>query len=222
MSPDLHKNSDFTTLNSNSAAVLSDKSDNLSASKYSLTYYNNLNTNNDFVKSNNNKENGVDLNASKPPTLPTPTSSTTSINSNCPSPSISSDNHMSIVSLNDDDIDSSSVADSDSDTEDIPAAVDFVQPNIGFRALNGTVIKDNSVDLVQHRDTAKQTSIGSIAVQNSSDITFGNKTFYQGPVTIKQFLLEKDHWVQRENGTDNPCYVPTDENDPVHIPSKSE
>lgn len=29
---------------------------------------------------------------------------------------------------------------------------------------------------------------GNIVVKNSQDVHFGNKTFYQGPVTIKQFL----------------------------------
>lgn len=31
-------------------------------------------------------------------------------------------------------------------------------------------------------------SFGNIAVTNSTDVHFGNKTYYQGPVTIKQFL----------------------------------
>lgn len=33
--------------------------------------------------------------------------------------------------------------------------------------------------------------IGRVSVQNASDITFGNKTFYQGPVTIKQIVMNK-------------------------------
>ncbi|XP_031623044.1 peptidoglycan-recognition protein LC-like [Contarinia nasturtii] len=44
-------------------------------------------------------------------------------------------------------------------------------------------------------------NIGSIAVQNSSDITFGNKTFYQGPVTIKQFVYDKNKWNETEPRT---------------------
>lgn len=33
-----------------------------------------------------------------------------------------------------------------------------------------------------------QLLFGNIAVQNASDITFGNKSYYQGPITIKQCL----------------------------------
>ncbi|XP_045464972.1 peptidoglycan-recognition protein LE-like isoform X2 [Harmonia axyridis] len=32
-------------------------------------------------------------------------------------------------------------------------------------------------------------TFGNICISNGSDIHFGNKTFYQGPVTIKQFVL---------------------------------
>lgn len=33
--------------------------------------------------------------------------------------------------------------------------------------------------------------ISSVALQNSSDITFGNKTLYSGPITVNQYGLEK-------------------------------
>lgn len=33
-----------------------------------------------------------------------------------------------------------------------------------------------------------QLAFGNVAITNSSDVHFGNKTYYQGPVTIKQFL----------------------------------
>ena len=48
-------------------------------------------------------------------------------------------------------------------------------------------------------NNAEQSRIGTVAVQNSTDITFGNKTFYQGPVTIKQFLLDEKNskWIKR-------------------------
>lgn len=33
-----------------------------------------------------------------------------------------------------------------------------------------------------------QLAFGNVAITNSNDVHFGNKTYYQGPVTIKQFL----------------------------------
>jgi len=48
-------------------------------------------------------------------------------------------------------------------------------------------------------------NIASIAIKDSTDITFGNKTHYHGSVTIKQFLLdrEKGKWIE---GVDNTAY----------------
>lgn len=37
-------------------------------------------------------------------------------------------------------------------------------------------------------DDANKSNFGNICVSNSNDVHFGNKTFYQGPVTIKQFV----------------------------------
>ncbi|XP_017776604.1 PREDICTED: peptidoglycan-recognition protein LC-like [Nicrophorus vespilloides] len=62
-------------------------------------------------------------------------------------------------------------------------------------------------------------SFGNIAVSNSTDVHFGNKTFYQGPVTIKQFLYDAENisktngFIANENkefnieGSDNPSFV---------------
>lgn len=33
-------------------------------------------------------------------------------------------------------------------------------------------------------------NIGSISVQNASDVTFGNKTFFNAPVVIKQLVVD--------------------------------
>lgn len=134
-------------------------------------------------------------------------------------------NHISIRSLDDDDNLSSSVADSDSDLDDLPTT-DFIVQSIraGSAAAEGSsqyqqskeaggngivVIKQSPTELVQTREKPVKPNIGSIAVQNSSDITFGDKTFYQGPVTIKQFLLENNQWRPRNtaDGSDNPAYV---------------
>ncbi|XP_016958954.1 peptidoglycan-recognition protein LC isoform X4 [Drosophila biarmipes] len=52
--------------------------------------------------------------------------------------------------------------------------------------------------------------IGSIALTNSTDVTFGDKHFYEGPVTIQQFLIDnRDKWKAGEGpagGQDNPAF----------------
>ncbi|XP_037045309.1 peptidoglycan-recognition protein LC-like isoform X1 [Bradysia coprophila] len=119
------------------------------------------------------------------------------------SPSI---NNVTIESLSDGD---SSVIDSDSDIDEIPkTASEFFRNRVvcttnGSHDQNQGVIVINETNSSDKNNVAKQPQIGSIAVQNSSDITFGNKTFYQGPVTIKQFLLEKNQWRPTESGEEN-------------------
>ncbi|XP_037718247.1 peptidoglycan-recognition protein LC isoform X4 [Drosophila subpulchrella] len=63
--------------------------------------------------------------------------------------------------------------------------------------------------------------IGSIALTNSTDVTFGDKHFYEGPVTIQQFLIDnRDKWKAGEgpgDGQDNPAFnggVTTNGNEP--------
>ncbi|XP_017136658.1 peptidoglycan-recognition protein LC isoform X1 [Drosophila miranda] len=56
--------------------------------------------------------------------------------------------------------------------------------------------------------------IGSIALTNSTDVTFGDKHFYEGPVTIQQFLIDnRDKWKPGDcadggvgAGQDNPAF----------------
>lgn len=40
-------------------------------------------------------------------------------------------------------------------------------------------------------------NIGSIYLGNSSDTTIGNKTYFEGPVTIHQFLYERDNSIYK-------------------------
>lgn len=124
-------------------------------------------------------------------------------------------NNPSNVSIEDDD---SSVIDSDSDADEIVlkskqellhhSSLHNNSNNIVPSSLN-TVIEcepkfSNDEQIIS---TYQKPVIGSIALQNSSDITFGNKTFYQGPVTIKQFLLDSnDKWKLKENGSVNDGY----------------
>lgn len=117
-------------------------------------------------------------------------------------------NNISIVTL-DENEDDSSVIDSDSDAEEIPNCIDNQ-----YKASSGIVLVNKNIEppnlcqssvLCANDD---KPNIGSIAVQNSSDITFGNKTFYQGPVTIKQFVYEKNKWTETEsNEKDNLGFV---------------
>lgn len=145
-------------------------------------------------------------------------------------------NHISIVSLNEDD-DSSSLADSDSDLDDIhtnvPAFIaeairNGAPPNIPSSS-NGMIVINNGgggsssvSDMVSSGMGNGRPNIGSIALQNSSDITFGDKTFYQGPVTVKQFFLEKDRWRTMEgsgvvnggaSGYENGAFEPNEANE---------
>ncbi|KAF5283534.1 hypothetical protein FQA39_LY17314 [Lamprigera yunnana] len=62
----------------------------------------------------------------------------------------------------------------------------------------------------------QQPTFGNIKVENSTDIHFGNKTYYQGPVTVKQILYAKPELpIVGENkdcdivynGNDNKCFV---------------
>ncbi|XP_031358997.1 peptidoglycan-recognition protein LC-like isoform X2 [Photinus pyralis] len=61
-----------------------------------------------------------------------------------------------------------------------------------------------------------QPNFGNIAVTNSTDIHFGNKTYYQGPVTIKQVLYansknsdsDGETAVNSNFASDNPGFVP--------------
>lgn len=132
-------------------------------------------------------------------------------------------NHISIVSLDDDDDDdgncSSSIADSDSDLDNMSVNLSTLMANgmvhapqssaDGIRS-NGMIVINNGLptDIIKSEASGSNGTagnnrphIGSIALQNSTDITFGDKTFYQGPVTVKQFFLEKDQWRRQESNT---------------------
>jgi hypothetical protein len=46
----------------------------------------------------------------------------------------------------------------------------------------------NAIQLAAQKSSESRPSFGNIVVNSSSDVHFGNKTFYNGPVTIKQFV----------------------------------
>lgn len=139
---------------------------------------------------------------------------------NSPDPSQKS-NNISIVSLQDEDINSSDTAsdsENNSDNNETATNIKYVVEAVNKNSLNSSIIPQNgsvilTQALAQVPSSAGPPKIGNIAVQNSSDITFGNKTFYQGPVTIKQFLLDgSNRWVvrdEKDEGYNNPNYVAT-------------
>lgn len=123
------------------------------------------------------------------------------------SPVSEKSHNISIVSL-EDDCDSSIASDSDCDFDIEDYNIASTSNDRIENVANGGVITTGAIVVSQNieKDVTKP-QIGSIAVQNSSDITFGNKTFYQGPVTIKQFLLDHNKWKPNENGHENSGYT---------------
>lgn len=88
-----------------------------------------------------------------------------------------------------------------------PNILSRFHPSPGFSTTNDNVI------VVNADNNPALASSTHVAINNSTDIQFGNKTFYNGPVTIKQFLLDDKHnkWISRpgvetaqiENGVAN-------------------
>lgn len=111
--------------------------------------------------------------------------------------------------INDCDNSSATYSDSDSDFEDIVPLPALHNNNLNRSSTSSIMLMDSNLDTAMPRQSSiicanansdVKPNIGSIAVQNSSDITFGNKTFYQGPVTIKQFVYDKNNkWKETES-----------------------
>lgn len=73
----------------------------------------------------------------------------------------------------------------------------------------GSSCQDESMEVVPANEQPVG-NFGNIVVKDSSDVHFGNKTFYQGPVTIKQFLYNNtpsDTKLCIEEGCENPNLV---------------
>lgn len=84
---------------------------------------------------------------------------------------------------------SSSETDTDEDDDEFINNSKFsIQPthgsNLSFH--NGNIILDNG-NIIEKQPGPK---IGSVCVQNATDVTFGNKTLYEGPVIIKQMTVK--------------------------------
>nr|XP_019562444.2 peptidoglycan-recognition protein LC-like isoform X5 [Aedes albopictus] len=159
------------------------------------------------------------------PSSPLPSTSALTSSDNCAGPSNSnavqpsqsttidkadttSSHNISISSINEDDNNDSSAfetSDSECDDEQIKKAIERIpnslQPGSQLVQNGMLVIKD---DNNSSPVSARGPNIGSIAVQNSSDITFGNKTYIKGQVVIKNIYHDK------QNGAVNEGYHETD------------
>lgn len=78
------------------------------------------------------------------------------------------------------------------------AALSAIADNLGAAQALGPVPSVSAV--------AQRPQIGSIALSNSSDVTFGDKHFYEGPVTIQQFLIDGRDKFKEKNGNENPSF----------------
>uniref|UniRef100_A0A8W7NHP6 Peptidoglycan recognition protein long class n=1 Tax=Anopheles atroparvus TaxID=41427 RepID=A0A8W7NHP6_ANOAO len=110
-----------------------------------------------------------------------------------------------------DDDDDSSAFDSSSDTEcdddSIKRAVDRIPgalaPGEACVLQNGALVVgpealNPRLRSPQHVPSAGTPNIGSIALQNSSDITFGNKTYIKGQVVIKNIYKDRGNGLANE------------------------
>lgn len=133
---------------------------------------------------------------------------------------------MSILTIDDHNVNSnadingndSNVLDSDAEFVNIvPSSLlnNFNQPSTSMDIMP----MDTQVDITMPRhlnlmsvNNDIKPSIDNIVIQNSSDITFGNKTFYRGPVTIKQYVYDYDVNNERK-GIGLPSLASVSEND---------
>lgn len=110
-----------------------------------------------------------------------------------------------VISLEDGD---SSIASDSENEENVISECRDCESNDSYTThdMNGILMNEAQILEKSEPDTNNKSNIGNIVVHNSSDVTFGNKTFYQGPVTIKQFLLDNNA-EKGKNGNDNLAYV---------------
>ncbi|XP_028896578.1 peptidoglycan-recognition protein LC isoform X3 [Zeugodacus cucurbitae] len=91
-----------------------------------------------------------------------------------------------------------------------PGAIPPTAGTLSETILNGGVLATPVLGPPMPPNSAQ---IGSIALSNSTDVTFGDKHFYEGPVTIQQFLIDsRDKWKNGEGGNDNPAFTGDPEN----------
>lgn len=122
----------------------------------------------------------------------------------------SSSQNISISSINENDNNDSSAfetSDSECDDEQIKKAIERIPESL---QPGGQLVQSGMLSVKNDNGSPSANrgpNIGSIAVQNSSDITFGNKTYIKGQVVIKNIYHDRQEGVvnqgyQRDNETD--------------------
>lgn len=114
-------------------------------------------------------------------------------------------NNITIETLDENGDESSAIV-SDSDCEDVlsPHEMQASGTN-GIVMVNGNSTEPSVIH--SHEQDASKLNIGSIAVQNSRDVTIGNKTYILGPMNVTQFIHDNNEWKATEQGNDNPAFV---------------
>ncbi|XP_055612495.1 peptidoglycan recognition protein 3-like [Uranotaenia lowii] len=123
--------------------------------------------------------------------------------------SSSNNENISISSIHEDDRGNDSSAfessESECDDEEIKRAIDRIPQTL----QPGSQLVQNGMLTVNGNNgspgSSRGPNIGSIAVQNSSDITFGNKTYIKGQVVIKNIYHDN-----QKNGAINQGYQESD------------
>lgn len=64
----------------------------------------------------------------------------------------------------------------------------------------------SEVNAIEHYTSSSNTvgNFGNIEIENSKNITFGNKNFFQGPVVIKQLVVDNEKIKVHQNAGDTP------------------
>ncbi|CAH0546714.1 unnamed protein product [Brassicogethes aeneus] len=85
--------------------------------------------------------------------------------------------------------------------ESLPSSPPSVSSDEDYRVeeITKSDRDDSDNEIVQHDGQHELPTFGNVSVMNSNDIHFGNKTVYQGPVTIKQFLYAKENAVENSD-----------------------
>ncbi|XP_055528861.1 peptidoglycan-recognition protein LC-like isoform X7 [Wyeomyia smithii] len=109
--------------------------------------------------------------------------------------------NISISSINENDNNDSSAfesSDSECDDEQIKKAIERIPNSL---QPGGQLVQNGMLTVTNDNDSPSANrgpNIGSIAVQNSSDITFGNKTYIKGQVVIKNIYRDRQDGVANQ------------------------
>lgn len=76
------------------------------------------------------------------------------------------------------------------ESEEIDAECSVVKTKFTDDLIGSQILASN-LNLPGIPDKLPISHISSVALQNSTDITFGNKTLYSGPITVNQYGIEK-------------------------------